>query len=512
MKNALLIFLISLAAYTLTAGGHLYSPDEELMYRMIESIYEDRDLAVEPLPMGFASRTGIDGQEYAQYGVGQPVLALPFYAAGRFLASRAPDETWARAYGYYKPSDEADWFQSSSVADELAPRLAVSFFNIVVSAALAALLYLLLVEITDHSRAALLAAFLYALGSLAWAHSRPFYSEIAAVAFIILAWYALLRGCRGNLTAWAFLAGAATGYAALVRMDSVILYPATALLMLGPVWKAAREKRPHVHPYIVFCLPALACGGIILWLNHLHFGGPFEMGYADQEEGISFSTPVLAGLYGFLFSIGRGMFFFSPALILGLLGWRALAQRDRWLMLATAGATLFPLLFMSKWINWAGGWTWGPRHIFMIHPFLAIPAAVWLADGWGAWRRASAFALLILGMGVQLFGSTQDFILYYNLYFRNSNGQFFRQYYDEFDAGYWGQFYKVHQRYHREDDLIEVPMSFLPAPVQNSIYVPQYSAWTAYPMMFRDYGTFDNLWWRLLARTPGETESPEPND
>ena len=44
------------------------------------------------------------------------------------------------------------------------------------------------------------------------------------------------------------------------------------------------------------------------------------MAYSDQTEGIQFSTPVLAGLYGFLMSVGKGMFFFSPPLFLAFWG------------------------------------------------------------------------------------------------------------------------------------------------------------------------------------------------
>lgn len=505
MKQACIVFFVSLAAYLLTAGGHLYSPDEEIMFRMAESLVEDRDLGIEPVAEGFATRPGIDGKEYAQYGVGQPLLSIPFYVLGRALAPMGSDAAWARAYGL-PDENSPGWWGEGATAGVIAPRLLVSFFNILASALLSGLVCLLLIEMTGHRRASTLAAFLYALGSLAWAHSRPYYSEICAVFFVVLAWYALFRACRGRMTAWTFLAGAATGYAALVRMDSVILYPATGLLLLGPLWKAARERRPAVHPYIVFCVPALGCGSVILLLNHFHFGGPFESGYADQTEGINFSTPLLAGLYGFVFSAGRGLFFFSPALVLGLYGWNVLYRHDRWIMLATLGATLFPLCFMAKWQNWAGGWTWGPRHIFMIHPFLIIPAAFWLAHGWDRARRAVATGLLVVGIAVQLLGSSQDFIAYYSLYFRNMNGRYFRELYDVFDAAYWGQYYQVHLHRPNEQPM-EVPFALLPAPVQHSVYVPQYTAWRAYPLMMSDYGMFDNLWWRLL-RNPGEPAPP----
>jgi hypothetical protein len=513
VKPALGVFLLTLLAYLTTAGGHLYSPDEELMFRMTESLAVDRDLAIEPLELGFASRRGVDGKEYSQYGVGQPLLAVPFYVLGRALAPLADDDAWARAYGLTK-ADEPGWWGTRATAADLAPRLAVSFFNILAGAVLAGFLCLLLQEITGHRGAATLASLLYALGSYAWAHSRPYYSESLAVLFIVLSWYALLRSCRGNVTRWNALAGAAAGYAALVRMDSVILYPATALLLLGPVMRAALDQRPRLHPYIAFCLPAMLCGGVILGLNTLHFGGPFEMGYADQSEGIKFHTPLLVGLHGFLFSAGRGLFFFSPALVLGLLGWKDLFGRSRWLGAATALAILIPLCFMAKWQNWAGGWTWGPRHIFMLHPFLAVPAAVWLAAGWNRVRRAVAMTLIFLGAGVQIFGSSQDFILYYQLYFRNTNGRYFRELYDFFDQAYWGRYYRLHYRTEPGAESVEVPLTFVPAPIHHSIYIPQYTAWSAYPQMLRDYGTLDNLWWRLFVRpaAPIPDAEPEPGD
>jgi hypothetical protein len=251
-------------------------------------------------------------------------------------------------------------------------------------------------------------------------------------------------------------------------------------------------------------------------LNTLHFGGPFEMGYADQSEGIQFSTPLIAGLYGFLFSAGRGMFFFSPALVLGLVGWKELFGRSRALGLATALAILLPLCFMAKWQNWAGGWTWGPRHIYMLHPFLAIPAAMWLASSWGRIRRGIAVALIVLGAGVQVFGSSQNFILYYQLYYRNTNERYYRVMYDFFDQAYWGRFYKLHHRPDRDAETLEVPLTFVPAPVHHSIYFPQQTAWAAYPEMLREYGTFDNLWWRLLTPPrPPITDvdaEPEPSE
>lgn len=495
MKDSILIFLLALAAYTLTAGGHLYSPDEEVLYRVTESLYEDHDLAIEPL-FGFATKRAENGLEYAQYGVGQPVLALPFYAAGKFLAPLAPLDTWKRIYGV--AADEPDLARGFPVtAAGLASRFACSFFNIVLSALFAALVYLLVLEITEHRAASILAALLYALGSLAWAHSRPFFTEVAAVFFIVLAWYAVLRAMRGRMSPWLVLAGAAAGYSALIRMDSILMYPGLALLLTGPVLRAIPERKPIVHPFVAFALPAALCGGALLFLNYLHFGGPFATGYSDQPEGVKFPTPLLAGLYGFLFSMGKGMFFFSPALVLGLFGWPKLVEKGAMLAGGVAASILLPLLFMSKWQNWTGGWCWGPRHIFMIHPFLAIPAAVWLAEGWGSVRRTVALSLLAVGVGVQLLGCSQDFIKFYQIFFRSHGELTTRVLYDDYDKLYWDEYFKLSMKPPNRDTFAQVDLGYVPAPTQHSIYIPQSSVWYCYPRMWRELRMVDNLWIRL---------------
>ena len=494
MKDALPPFFIVLILYGFTAGGHLYSPDEEILFRTTRSLFEERNLDIEPME-GFATAPGRDGKQYAQYGIGQPLLALPFYAAGRLASRMGSDETWRNLYGI--PADEPSGVRPFDLtARELAPRFALSFFNIVAAAALAALLYLLMNQLTSHLVASLFTTALYAFGTLAWPHSRPFFSETAAVLFILFSWYALLRCAAGPMTRWAVAAGAAAGFAALIRIDSVLLYPGLALVLLGPVRREITVLRPRVHPFIAFCVPAALCGVLLLGLNWAHFGGPFATGYGDQPEGVRFSTPLLAGLYGFLFSAGKGIFFFSPPLILGLWGWKTMARRSSYLTAGIALSIVIPLLLMSKWQNWAGGWCWGPRHIFMIHPFLAIPIAFWLAEAWGKVRRSIATSLLVVGMAVQALACSQDFMDFHRIFFRTP-GRNFNVLYDAYDHQFWSQFFQI-TALPPGGEWTRAPIAWIPAPIQHSIYIPQSSVWRGYPKMWRDSRTLDNLWIRII--------------
>ena len=159
-------------------------------------------------------------------------------------------------------------------------------------------------------------AVLLGLGTLIWVHSRPYFTETGAAASLILGWYCLYKWMDQSKSIWMLASGFFAGFAVLIRMDSAMLYPGMALILLGPVLRTYKDRPSDIHPFILFCIPALMCGSILLLLNNLHFGHPLHTAYKDQPEGVKFSTTVIAGLYGFLFSAGKGLFFFSYFIVL----------------------------------------------------------------------------------------------------------------------------------------------------------------------------------------------------
>ncbi len=507
MKRPLLIFLVTLLAYGLTAAGHLFSPDEEILFRMTRSLATGAGASIEPLETGagsFGSRAPrpprADGREYGQYGIGQPLLAVPFYWIGIGIAGWRDDAGWQRLYGA-EPFSPAD-LGVTPTAMALATRSALSWFNILVGALLALLLYFLALHVGADPRAATWAALLYALGSMAWPHSRTFFTEPLATLMIVAAWLALLRGVNSTrLEAWCALAGAAAGYAFLVRNDSALAYPGLALVMLGPVVEVARSRaRSHWRAWIAFAAPALLCALVQFAMNWARFGDPLATGYSDQPEGVAFRTPLIAGLYGLLFSAGKGIFFFSPALVASLAGWAILFRRrpvHAFIPWGLALAVLVPLLIHAKWQNWAGGWTWGPRHIFIIHAFLVPPLALWLTASWGRFARALCIVLLGIGIGVNLMGSLVNFNAFHHRFFRSPGDRdAYFVLYDEYDRGYWQAHYQLLYRPTPQGEWQPVPL-FPPAPIQHSLFVPQQSVWNGYPRMIRE-GQVDNLWLRLM--------------
>ncbi|MCC6629365.1 MAG: phospholipid carrier-dependent glycosyltransferase [Chloroflexi bacterium] len=153
-------------------------------------------------------------------------------------------------------------------------------------------------------------------------------------------------------------------------------------------------------------LPLAAWLLLLLWHNQARFGSPLDMGYSDE----GFTTPLYVGLYGLLVSSGKSVFLYSPIVVLAVPGlvflWR---QRPAEAVLV-GSLSLVTLLYYSVWWAWYGGWSWGPRFLVPLLPFLVLAAGAALAAR--RWARWAAVPLALAGVGVQVLGALVDFNAY----------------------------------------------------------------------------------------------------
>ena len=118
---------------------------------------------------------------------------------------------------------------------------------------------------------------------------------------------------------------------------------------------------------------------------------------------VGFNHPLIFGVIGILFSLGRGLVFYIPAMWLAL---RGLGDdlRDWATCLAVFVLALVPLY--AKWWAWYGGVTFGPR-FFLLG---CVPGAFVLAEGFanlrsfGPARRAVLLAVTALSAWVAVSG------------------------------------------------------------------------------------------------------------
>jgi hypothetical protein len=387
-RTACLVELLLLLVYLLLSPMRIGSGDGETIYQVTRSFVEGRGFAIpppspdavvldpfgEPIPPeelrggGPYGAWGSDGRYYAQYGIGQSLLAVPFYLMGRGL--------------YHLTGWGTEGFVT---------RAAVMLLNPVALAVAGGALYRLARRLGYGRSAAVGTALVVGLATPLLVYGETFFSEpLVALALLVAVW-AALAGSEGAVSAW-INCGAALGVAVLVKPAAVVAAPVFLVF-------AALHKEGRWRAVTLLALPlALALAGVGCY-NVARFGSPFDTGYRTA----AWNVPPWVGLAGLLWSLGKGLLWYCPPVVLGLAGFVPLVRRrPRATILLGSVAGLY-LLVHSAYNHWHGSGAWGPRLILPIVPLLLLPAAEWFQRSpRQALGRLALALLVVLGFVVQM--------------------------------------------------------------------------------------------------------------
>ena len=226
--------------------------------------------------------------------------------------------------------------------------------------------------------AAALAVLAWGLGTLAWPYSRTLFTEPTAALGLSLALYGAVtfrRASGGAATGALILAGCGLALLTLAKQaNAVVGLPFVAYL----AYVVLAERRAELTWkrlagwVLAFGIPLVIAAAAIVAYNHSAFGTLLTPPL-DYREG--FTTPIITGLRGLLFSSGKGVLWHVP------LTWLALASAFFWRrgkrlpdFLLALGTVLSLLLLYSAWSDWAGGRSWGPRFLATVMPAVALMA------------------------------------------------------------------------------------------------------------------------------------------
>ncbi len=217
------------------------------------------------------------------------------------------------------------------------------------------------VEWSGSERNAAAVVLVGALGTGWWAYSTTLYSHVFAGGLLFLG-FLLLRAGR-----WPVLAGVLCGAAFVCDFLVVLAVPVLGLWALRKSTRGARL-------WGLGLLPPLT-----LWMlyNNACFGAPLQLGFlahADPRYAAAYGggllgmqVPEPGALLGLTFSAARGLFFFTPALLLTFVGWRKNG--------ICASVCLAIFVFALTTVDWRAGWAYGPRYLVPMIPFLLVGVA-----------------------------------------------------------------------------------------------------------------------------------------
>jgi hypothetical protein len=369
--------------------GRFNTGDAEAMYQVTLGLLKDG------VPWQHNNRL------WAHFGLGQSLANIPFYWMGI---------GWAALTGGNE--------------DQLA-HFAVSLLNQLITAVTALALFLG-ARRRYGSGVALGIAGTFLLATPAIPYARLAFAEPLSGLLVLVAVMLLWVGPHTRLAAttppskWAiFVVGICLGLAVLVKPANGIYVPFTLLYL---AWVLARHGTgdmqlrsllsaqtlrgvaPGIGLGIAGMLPGVLLTG---FFNAMRYGSPFVTGY--ENEG--FTTPLYVGLYGLLFSPGKGIIYFAPPVILLPLAlvyiWRSGKPHLRAEVLWLVGQTALVFGFHALWSSWEGNVAWGPRFLIpfvplMLWPLGALAGVVWARRAWWA-LGAAGFVVAVAGTLVDQF-------------------------------------------------------------------------------------------------------------
>jgi hypothetical protein len=273
-----------------------------------------------------------DGHLYSIYGVGVSIVAAPIYAV---LARTDASEALLQGAA------------------------AIPFV-----AAAILLMYLLLSRLVDR-RLAVAGAVVFGFGTTLWPlASMAMFQHGPVALFQVLG----LIGLFSDESRAPAIAGLGFAAAAFIRPTTAIPFVLVALYYL------LRGKRPLGLFALGSAVPLMG----ILIQNRWIWGNWLTGGYS--HSGIPFDADMPSALWGLTFGWWRGIFVYSPVLILGIVGWVSALRRLRGVVeqrLAVLGISVVAtILFYSRWSTWHNGFNqFGYRYLLDVVPLLVILGA-----------------------------------------------------------------------------------------------------------------------------------------
>ncbi|QQG49404.1 MAG: glycosyltransferase family 39 protein [archaeon] len=377
----LLVFLLPLAVYFVTLNGFWATDHPSSLIDLDWAIYAHHSFAIGQV--GDFQKNSVDifaynGSYYSASAPGAAILAFPFVALGFYL------QGGFAVFGYVLPTSELFVAIANSLAAFVLYRIGKDFFF--------------------GELAAAFVAFSYAFSTISWPFATFFFQSDVSALFVLSSVYFLLsasKGEPGHPSRDALLCGVSVGVALTVDyVDGILIFPILGYLLLGSKGpRAARLERG-----VLFTM-ASAAGVLLLFAyNYASFGNPFAASEQVYLGGAgvlgAFSFPLLDGAYLNLFTPLRGIFVYSPVLLVGVVGLLGSLRPSKFDSRVAMLLVLFLCIFVpySMWYAPTAGNSYGPRFLVAAIPLLLIPAGFILETLRSALRRSLVYLLYLAGV------------------------------------------------------------------------------------------------------------------
>jgi hypothetical protein len=444
------IFMLSLAAFLLSATGQFRSIDDENIFYTTHSLtsglpnvdvcaaaLQSADFLYTGGPYGCVDpqqeqlqksyQVGANGKFVSKYGIGEPIAAAPLFEAGRIVARVLSDGAEGSCTGptaiacCKKLINNPHEFEANCQGDtrDMIVQTTTLFTNSFLMAITIALVIIVSLQLGAALRGAVLIGFAFGFGSFAFAYAKTLGAEPGTALCLIAAVMLAIEALRTGKT-WALvMCGMVAGAALLFRSTAGVFLPVLGVWFLVVGYRKD-ELRGAVRHGALFSLGAVLSLSFLVMTNAWRYGSALSFGYGQSTSNLhalGARGPILTGLWGLLLSPGKSIFLYAPFVLLAVAGIVISVRRLPAEMSLLIGLVAVNTLFFARVRFWHGDWAWGPRYMIIVLPCLAVMCAPLVNRV--PWRRALA---VLAGIGFLLPGAL-GVVVNFNIFYSRSRAK-----------------------------------------------------------------------------------------
>lgn len=195
----------------------------------------------------------------------------------------------------------------------------------------------------------------------AYLYYYPSYSHIYELFSASLLIYLFQRTILHDGRVYEFLLGFTIGLLTLTRVvDIVVVIPFILYLLLNRRFKTV----------LLTILGGIPTALIFFYYNFSVYGSPFSLGYTSDRGGVL--SVENFNLFNLLFSDVRGLFIWSPLILISIAGLIYGAKKNRAIYIPSIVSVILIFGVYSFWPNWWGGDSIGQRFFIVLAPIFIL--------------------------------------------------------------------------------------------------------------------------------------------
>ena len=275
-----------------------------------------------------------------------------------------------------------------------------------IASASSVFIFLTVKELTNHKNA-IVSVIIFAIATNTWAISSQGLWQHGTVELLLsMMIYLIIINEKNKNMRYIFYLGFLSGLFIFNR-------PSESILLLPILYYIFKLNQKSVLLYY-FCFMMLSSAPFILY-NFYFFDNLFG-GYSSLLSLFTFNSQIAIRFIGLLISPSRGLFIYTPILLLSLFGFlkiRKISNENIKLVLFIfAPSIILQILLYSCFKVWWAGWSYGPRFLTGMLPILIIFLSLYLEEHIDfnrlnikkALSISLIFILLLISIFVQIVG------------------------------------------------------------------------------------------------------------